>query len=43
MDDLTQQEKKQLRLARFGSLGGKGGAGASLPGIEGAATTVEAM
>ena len=42
MDELTQQEKKQLRLARFGSFDKKGGA-AAIPGIEGAATTLEAM
>lgn len=40
MDDLTQQERKQLRMARFGSgVQGKGG----VPGIPEAATTLEAM
>lgn len=37
MSELTQQERKQLRLARFG--GGK----SNIPGVEGAATTIEAL
>lgn len=37
--ELTQQEKKQLRMARFGSASGNN----KVPGIPEAATTFEAM
>lgn len=37
MDELTQEERKQLRLARFG--GGKG----NITGLQEAATTIEAL
>ena len=38
MGELSMQERKQLRLARFGG-GGKG----SMPGIQEAATSIEAL
>ena len=37
MEELTQQQRKELRMARFG--GGKVG----IPGLKEAATTVEAL
>lgn len=37
MGELTQQERKELRLARFG------GSKEQIPGLQGAATTIEAL